>query len=87
MKMSNFIDEQVVKAKMYFRNAISMQREDLMEDAWLCWCNIYMYFETPEGAPEDERMRASKELAEVMARFTDDEVYGITDYAKKKYSA
>lgn len=80
-------EELVTETKMYFYNSILRSREDLMEKAWQKWCAIYMMYETPKNAPEEQRMKDSQELAKVMAHFTDNEVYGITDYAKKKYSA
>ena len=81
------VENLITETKMYFYNALLKGREDLMGKAWQNWCTIYSMYETPENAAEAQRIRDSQELAKVMAHFTDNEVYGITGYAKKKYSA
>lgn len=77
----------VIKAKMYYHNGVRTNNNRLMDLAWETWCEIYMMYETPKEASEEQRVKDSRELAKIMAHFTDDEVYGITDYAKKKYIA
>lgn len=81
------VEDLVIKAKLYYHNGVLKNNNKLMDLAWDTWCAIYMIYETSEKAPEEQRIKDSRELAAVMARFTDDEVYGITDYAKKKYIA
>lgn len=85
--MKRNADDLVIKAKMYYHNGVLRNNTKLLDLAWDAWCEIYMMYETPEKAPEEKRIKDSRELAAVMSRFTDDEVYGITDYAKKKYIA
>lgn len=67
-------------AKSYFKN------NDL-ENAGKAWCEIYdlyddMYNEDTHN--EEERMKLFTEFQNVMRLFTDDEVFGITDYLKNK---
>ncbi|MCQ2081640.1 MAG: hypothetical protein MJZ11_08270 [Lachnospiraceae bacterium] len=87
MTKQEVVEDLITETKMYFYNALLKDREDLMEKAWQNWCTIYMMYETPENATETQRIKDSQELAKAMAHFTDNEVYGITGYAKKKYSA
>ena len=81
------VEDLINETKMYFYNGIHKNNDALMDKAWENWCAIYMLYETPENATEAQRIKDSKGLAEAMAHFTDEEVYGITGYAKKKYSA
>jgi len=59
-----------------------------LEGAGKAWCDIYdlyddMYNEDTHN--EKERMELFTEFQNVMRLFTDDEVYGITDYLKNKH--
>ena len=58
-----------------------------LENAGKAWCEIFdlyddMYNENTHN--EEERMKIFTDFQNVMRLFTDDEVYGITNYLKKK---
>lgn len=59
-----------------------------MENAGKTWCEIYdlyddMYNEDTHN--EEERMKLFTDFQNIMRTFTDDEVFGITDYLKTKH--
>lgn len=68
-------------AKKYFKD------KDL-ENAGKAWCEIYdlyddMYDEDTHN--EEERIKLFSDFQKIMRLFTDDEVFGITDYLKEKH--
>lgn len=68
-------------AKKYFKD------KDL-ENAGKAWCEIYdlyddMYDEDTHN--EEERLKLFSDFQKIMRLFTDDEVFGITDYLKEKH--
>lgn len=50
-----------------------------VKNAAKAWCKIYDLYENSHS------MEDVSELHSVMARFTDNEVFGITDYLKEEY--
>jgi hypothetical protein len=76
------------EAKNLVEIAKSYFKENDMENASKAWCEIYdlyddMYNEDTHN--EEERMKLFTEFQSVMRLFTDDEVFGITDYLKEKH--
>lgn len=63
-------------------NAKKSYEDGDLATAWKNWCNIYNEVEKIElsGASKDKLFL---EYSRVMALFTDNEVYDITDYGKK----
>ena len=68
-------------AKKYFKDGD-------MENAGKTWCMIYDLYEdmhNEDAHTEKERFELFTDFQEIMGSFTDDEVFGITDYLKSKY--
>lgn len=80
--------EKFLEAKNLVDKAKSSFKNNNMENASKAWCEIYdlyddMYNEDTHN--EEERMELFTNFQEIMRNFTDDEVFGITDYLKKQY--
>lgn len=58
--------------------------ESNLEEAWTCWCELFSLYNTPESASDDERMTDCIELHTFLQQITNEEVYAITDYGKRK---
>lgn len=67
--------DKVVIAKRCFKN-------NCMKQAGKAWVELYDIIEELENTEGKEKVM--HEYHQTMALFTDDEVYGITDYLKKK---
>jgi hypothetical protein len=68
-------------AKSYFKN-------NDIENASKIWCDIYDLYDdmyNKDTHNEEERVKLFTDFQNVMTLFTDDEVFGITDYLKKKH--
>ena len=69
-------------AKYYFKN-------NDIENASKTWCKIYDLYDdmyNEDTHTEQERMQLFTDFQNVMTLFTDDEVFGITDYLKKHFN-
>lgn len=76
------------EAKNLAEIAKSCFKNNDMENASKAWCEIYdlyddMYNEDTHN--EEERMKLFTDFQNIMRTFTDDEVFGITDYLKNKH--
>lgn len=69
--------ELALKCKEFYKNS-------QLNEAGKLWEQIYDLFALEEKETVETVERKSKELFEIMKMFTDNEVYGITDYLKEK---
>lgn len=55
-----------------------------LEEAWTRWCKLFSLYNTPKSASDEQRMADCIELHSFLQQITNEEVYAITDYGKRK---